>query len=304
MAWREATSSISFPGLGIELDPPVGFSIGSINIQFYGVIIAVGLLLAVIYGLKRRAQFGLREDDILDGVLGIVPFAIICARAYYCIFSWEKEFAADPIRVLYIWNGGIAIYGGVIGAVLGIVVFCAIRKIKLGAVLDLVALGFLIGQSIGRWGNFFNREAFGAETENFLRMGLMLTESGNVASEVHYYHPTFLYESLWNLAGFVLLHFLSKKRQYDGQIALGYAAWYGLGRTFIEGLRTDSLYWGTMRVSQLLAAVSCFAAVTALIVLAFFKHDKKKLFVNVAAEREALAALADTEEEAEDTEQP
>ena len=275
-------SSISFPSFGIEINPPRGFSLLGLDIRFYGIIIALGLLLAVIYGLKRSKQFGLKEDDILDGVLGIVPLSIICARLYYCIFSWQ-DFAADPIRVLYIWEGGIAIYGAVIGAVIGVVVFCLIKKIKLGAVLDLVALGFLIGQCIGRWGNFFNREAFGAETESFLRMGLFNT----LSQSYQYYHPTFLYESLWNLVGFVALHFLSKYRQYDGQIALGYAAWYGLGRTFIEGLRTDSLYWGSIRVSQLLAAVSCFAAAMVLVVLAFRKHNKEKLFVNVVAARQA-----------------
>ena len=297
MSWHEASSAISFPGLGIEINPPEGFSIGPLNIQFYGIIIAVGLLLAVIYGLKRGAQFGLKEDDILDGVLWIVPFAIICTRAYYCIFSWE-EFADNPIRVLYIWEGGLAIYGGVIGAALGVTVFCLIKKIRLASVLDLVALGFLIGQSIGRWGNFFNREAFGVETESFLRMGLMLSESGDTVSQMHYYHPTFLYESLWNITGFVILHFLSKKRQYDGQIALGYAAWYGLGRTLIEGMRTDSLYWGQFRVSQLLAAVSCFVAATVLVILAFHKHDRSKLFVHVAAARATAAeeATAVTEE--------
>ena len=296
MSWLEASSSIAFPGLGFEINPPTGFSMGSLNIKFYGIIIALGLMLAVIYGLKRSKQFGLKEDDILDGVLGIVPLAIIFARAYYCIFSWE-QFAANPIRVLYIWEGGIAIYGSVIGAALGVVAFCLIKKIKLGAVLDIVALGFLIGQFIGRWGNFFNREAYGAETESFLRMGLALTASGSVTSQVHYYHPTFLYESLWNAAGFVLLHFLSKKRQYDGQIALGYAVWYGFGRTLIEGLRTDSLYWGPFRVSQLLAAISCFAAATVLVILAFRKHPAEKLYVNVVATREALAeAEAETEE--------
>ena len=289
-------STISFPSFGIEIDPARGFSIGEVNIKFYGIIIAVGLLLAVIYGLKRGKQFGLKEDDILDGVLGIVPFAIICARAYYCIFSWD-EFASDPISVLYIWQGGIAIYGGIIGAVIGVIVFCAIKKIKLGAVLDLVLLGFLIGQSIGRWGNFFNREAFGAETDSFFRMGLFNT----VSQSYKYYHPTFLYESVWNLAGFVVLHFLSKKRQYDGQIALGYVVWYGLGRTFIEGLRMDSLYWGQLRVSQLLAAVSCFAAAVVLVILAFRKHDKQKLFVNVVAARDALAAEETAEEPAEET---
>ena len=292
----ENFTKISFPIFGLEMNPPRGFSLFGLDIRFYGIIIAVGLILAVIYGLKRKAQFGLSEDDILDGVLAIVPFAIICARAYYCAFSWE-QFADNPIRVLYIWEGGIAIYGGVIGAFIGIVVFCLIKKIKLGAVLDLVALGFLIGQCIGRWGNFFNREAFGAETDTFLKMGLY----DSVKEVTTYYHPTFLYESLWNVAGFVALHFLSKKRQYDGQIALGYAAWYGLGRTFIEGLRVDSLYWGQFRVSQLLAAVTCFAAATALVVLAFRKHDKNKLFVNVVAAKQAAIAEQNEEENNEDS---
>ena len=268
-------STISFPGLGIEINPPRGIDIGSMTIYFYGIIIAAGLLLAVLYALKRSQQFGLKQDDIIDGVLWIVPLAIVCARIYYCAFSWDS-YKNDPISVLYIWKGGIAIYGGVIGAALGVVIHCKVKKMSLPATLDLVALGFLIGQAMGRWGNFFNREAFGAPTQAFLRMGLMNTTTG----EFEYYHPTFLYESLWNAAGFLLLHFLSKKRQYDGQIALGYVAWYGLGRTVIEGLRMDSLYWGNFRVSQILAAVSCAAAVGVLLFLAFRPHSKEALFVN------------------------
>ena len=291
--------TISFPFLGLEVDPGRGVSIFGMELRFYGVMIAIGLLLAVIYGLKRSKQFGLKEDDILDGVLGIVPFAIVCARAYYCIFSWS-EFADNPISVLYIWNGGLAIYGGILGAAIGVVVFCLIKKIKLGAVLDVVALGFLIGQSLGRWGNFFNREAFGAATESFFRMGLFNT----VTQSWEYYHPTFLYESLWNLVGFVALHFLSKKRQYDGQIALGYVCWYGLGRTFIEGLRVDSLYLGSFRVSQLLAAVSCFAAAAVLILQCFRKHDKNKLFVHVVAAREAEMPPAEEDAPQEEPEAP
>jgi phosphatidylglycerol:prolipoprotein diacylglycerol transferase len=157
--------------------------------------------------------------------------------------------------------------------------------------LDLVALGFLIGQVLGRWGNFFNREAFGATTDSFLKMGLLNTITG----QVEYVHPTFLYESLWNLVGFIALHFLSKKRQYDGQIALGYVAWYGLGRTFIEGLRQDSLYWGTFRVSQVLAAISCFIAVGVLLFNLFRKHDRAKLFVyrNTAALEEEARKIAE-----------
>ena len=300
MEWIKSISSISFPTFGVEINPPEGIRFGAFSIQFYGVIIALGLFLAVIYGLKRRNQFGIKEDDLLDGVLWIVPFAIICARAYYCIFAWEKEFAANPVEVFYIWNGGIAIYGGVIGAALGIVVFSLIKKIKIGTVLDLVALGFLIGQAIGRWGNFFNREAFGAETESFLRMGLYLTESRMQTTQIHYYHPTFLYESLWNAAGFVALHFLSKKRQYDGQIALGYVFWYGLGRTFIEGLRVDSLMIGNVRFSQLLAEVSCFVAAAVLVAMAFVKHDKNKMFVNIVAQREAQEEVPAEEEKTEE----
>lgn len=289
-------TNISFPSLGLEMNPPKGLSVFGLDIRIYGIVIAVGLLAAVVYGLRRKEQFGLTEDDILDGVLGIVPVAIIFARAYYCLFAWE-EFAENPISVLYIWQGGIAIYGGVIGTVLGILVFCRIKKIKLGTVLDIVSLGFLIGQSIGRWGNFFNREAFGAETQSFLRMGL----TNEITQEVIYYHPTFLYESLWNAAGFVILHFLSKRRQYDGQIALGYVAWYGLGRTFIEGLRMDSLYWGDFRVSQILAAISCFAAATALVVMAFFKHDRQKLYVNIAAAKKAQQEGEKTDEDCDES---
>ena len=284
-------SVISFPNLGLELDPGRSFSIGPLTVHYYGLIIAVGLMLAVIYGCRRGKQFGLKEDTILDGVLWVTPFAILCARIYYCVFSW-KEFAADPISVLYIWNGGIAIYGGVLGAIIGVAVFCKIKKCNVFAVLDLVLLGFLIGQGVGRWGNFFNREAFGAATDSFLKMGLLNTKTG----VVEYYHPTFLYESLWNFAGFALLHFLSKRRKYDGQIALGYAAWYGLGRAMIEGLRMDSLYWGPFRVSQMLAAVSCIAAVVILVWQGFRPHDPANLF----AHRQAAAEEKEEQSENED----
>ena len=268
-------TEISFPSLGLTLDPPRILEIGPLTVHFYGIAIALGLMLAVFYACRRTKQFGITEDDLLDGVLCVTPFAILCARSYYCIFSWAN-YADDPVRVLYIWEGGLAIYGGVLGAAVGVAVFCRIKKIKLPTLLDLVALGFLIGQSVGRWGNFFNREAFGAETDTFLRMGLMNGYTGTVT----YYHPTFFYESVWNAAGFLLLHKLSHKRQYDGQIALLYVAWYGLGRAFIEGLRTDSLYWGPFRVSQLLAAVSCVAAVAMLLRQTFKSHDPANLYVN------------------------
>ena len=290
----ENYSTISFPALGFSWDPARSFSIGPLTINFYGLIIAIGLMLAVVYGCKRAKQFGMSVDDLTDGVLFIVPFAIICARLYYCIFSW-KDYVDDPISILYIWKGGLAIYGGVIGAGIGIVVFSLVKKIKVGAVLDITSLGFLIGQSIGRWGNFFNREAFGAETDSFLRMGL----THKITGQITYYHPTFLYESVWNAAGFVLLHFLSKKRKFDGQIVLGYLAWYGLGRTFIEGLRLDSLYWGNFRVSQLLAACTCFIGVALLMVNAFRDHDPAKLQANIYAAKLAQAEEVAQEESAD-----
>lgn len=268
-------SSISFPFLGLEMNPPRTFSLGPLTIHLYGIAIGLGLILAVIYACRRSKEFGLKEDDILDGVLWITPFAIICARIYYVAFSW-KDYADNLLSVFAIWEGGIAIYGSVIGAVIGVIVLCKVKKLKIATVLDITLLGFFIGQILGRWGNFFNREAFGAATDSFFRMGLYNTVTGSW----EYYHPTFLYESVWNLVGFILLHFLSKRRKYDGQIALGYCAWYGLGRCFIEGLRVDSLYWGPFRVSQVLAGLTCVAASAILLWQSFQPHDPANLFVN------------------------
>lgn len=289
-------TEISFPALGIQWNPARSFSLGPLTIHYYGLIIALGLVLAVLYGWKRSRQFGIKQDDIFDGVLIIVPIALVCARLYYCFFQWnEGGYAENPISILYVWKGGLAIYGGVLGAAASIAVFCKIKKINLPALLDLVFLGFLIGQSIGRWGNFFNREAFGEETDSFLRMGLLNSSTG----QVEYHHPTFLYESVWNAIGFVLLHFLSKKRKYDGQIALGYCAWYGLGRAIIEGLRTDSLYIGNtnLRVSQLLAALSCVVAVAVLLFMTFKRHNRENLYVN------RVVLTEEDDEEVEETEE-
>lgn len=271
-------SQISFPSLGISIDPsPVAFTIGNKAVYWYGIILATGFLLAVIYALKRVNQFGLTEDNILDGILIVAPVSIICARIYYCLFYWDL-YADNPVSCLYIWEGGLAIYGAVIGAVLMTILFSKWKKVPIKPLLDLVSLGFLIGQFVGRWGNFINREAHGGVTDSFLRMGLE-DSLGNIT----YYHPTFLYESLWNFIGFIALHFYSKKRKYDGQIFLLYIAWYGLGRAIIEGMRTDSLYlFNTgIRVSQLLAGLSCVAAICVLIWRAFFVAPKPEdLFIN------------------------
>lgn len=279
------TSPITFPGLGIEINPTDGFYIGNFEIKWYAVIIACGILLATIYAMHRAKDFGLTSDNVLDMLLVGLPCAIVGARAYYVIFEWD-QFFGEGIPWYQCFNlrtGGLAIYGAVIGAVIGVSVFVAIKKNKrrqLLPLLDVTGLGLLIGQSIGRWGNFFNREAHGGVTDCFLRMGLI--ENGQQI----YVHPTFLYESVWNLIGLILLHFLSKKRKFDGETFLQYIAWYGLGRTFIEGLRTDSLWIGPFRVSQLLAAASFIAAIGVLLFIRLKKKpDPAKMLVNrVAAE--------------------
>lgn len=290
---------ISFPGLGIEnIDPAEGFTIFGIDfeIKFYGLIIAFGLLLAVLYCIKRSKQFGLTSDNIIDVALVGVPCAIIGARLYYVIL-----YGTPFDQWLRIRDGGLAIYGGVIGAVLGFGIFSLTSKERRNRFLpsaDIAGLGLLIGQSIGRWGNFFNREAFGSYCDNILAMRLPekcirgLSDSPAVqelkqkAIEGGYegfvqVHPTFLYESLWNAVGFVLIHFLSKKRRFDGQVFLYYLAWYGLGRFFIEGLRTDSLMSGSLRTSQVLALGSFILSIVVLvIILVFKKPDPDKMLVN------------------------
>ena len=292
------------------------FGIEGWNIAWYGVIIACGMLLGLALAVYRAKKEDIHSDVLYDFLLIAAPIAILCARAYYVIFEWES-YADNPVKILAIWEGGLAIYGGVIGAAIGVAVFTQFKKINLPALLDLVALGFLIGQFIGRWGNFMNREAFGCYTDSIFAMQIPESYLGNGTGDaftklremavevggVSYIqvHPTFLYESLWNLVGFVALHFLSKKRQYDGQIALCYVAWYGLGRALIEGLRMDSLYWGPFRVSQLVAAASCVVAVVILMLMNLRKHDRSRLYVSYVNKMDAVEAaveevLRETEE--------
>ena len=277
--------AITFPNLGISVNPSrVAFNVLGKDIYWYGIIIAAGFLLAVIYAMRRAPSFGLTEDNILDMLFVAVPLAIVCARLYYCIFYWDL-YRDNPIAILYVWEGGLAIYGGVIGAVIGVAIFCRVKKLPVGPLLDVGSLGLLIGQMIGRWGNFMNREAHGAVTDGFFKMGI-----ADAAGNVTYYQPTFLYESVWNLVGFVALHFYSKRRKFDGEVFLLYLAWYGLGRAWIEGLRTDSLYlFNTgIRVSQLLAALSCVASIAVLVyVRVVRKPQPEKLYVNRIAQDEA-----------------
>ena len=289
------TGSITFPNLGIDVNPSrVAFTVLGKDVYWYGIIIAVGFILAVIYAMRRAKTFGLTEDHVLDMLFFAVPAAIICARAYYCVFYWDL-YKDDPISVFYIWKGGIAIYGGIIGAVVAVLIFCKVKKIPVGPMLDVGGLGLFIGQMIGRWGNFINREAYGAETDSFLKMGI------KTGSFVKYYHPTFLYESLWNLVGFILLHLYSKRRKFDGECFALYVAWYGLGRAWIEGLRTDSLYlFGTgIRVSQLVAVLS-FAAAVAYIIWKRTRKTEHTLYVDVVAAQNVQEDVSEEETASEE----
>ncbi len=251
---------VSFPGLGLEFTiDNVAFRIGSFEIYWYAVIILTGFLLAVVYAMRNGRRFGVNTDDMIDVVLVGLVCGIIGARLYYVIFHLESFHSfADVINIR---DGGLAIYGGVILALVGGGLMCKRRNIHLFSMFDLVGLGFLIGQGIGRWGNFANQEAFGSETD--LPWGMMSVNTGNVTV-----HPCFLYESIWCISGLIILHFLSKKWYvFRGQYFLMYLAWYGLGRSWIEGLRTDSLYLipDVIRVSQLVAVLCVIVTIPVII---------------------------------------
>ncbi len=254
--------NVQFPGLGIDLDiNPVALSVGNFQIYWYGVIIGVGFMLALIFALRNLRRFGIDQNGFIDCVLVGLICGILGARLYYVAFRWDY-YSQNLGELFAIHNGGLAIYGGVIGALAGGCTVARIKKLPIPAILDITMMGFLIGQGLGRWGNFFNQEAFGTETDLPWRM--VSENTGGVGV-----HPCFLYESLWCLIGFVLLYLFSRKfRKYDGQIFLMYLVWYGSERMIVEGLRTDSLYipFLGLRVSQILAAATVVAGVVLLIV--------------------------------------
>ncbi len=265
---------IGFPGLGIKdfhVDS-TAISFGSLEIKWYGLIIVCGMIAAVVYTYLHARRHGLIFDDIIDIALAAIIPGVIGARLYYVFFDWLS--APEKYKSFYdivaIWEGGLAIYGGLIFGVLGAVIALKIKKIRIPMMLDCAFPGILLAQSMGRWGNFFNMEAYGAETSWFCRMRLS-SESGLLSTEVH---PTFLYESIWNLIGFIVLTLIFKKRKFDGQIFLMAVSWYGLGRFFIEGLRQDSLWLGKARISQVLAG-ALFIAALALLIYMFIKTKKR-----------------------------
>jgi phosphatidylglycerol:prolipoprotein diacylglycerol transferase len=285
---------VIFPKIGFKIPVDangIAFRIGSLAIHWYGLLISLGLLLAMLYSFNRAKKIGVDRNKLMDVVIAGLIGGIIGARLYYVIFSWE-EYRGDIWSVFRIWKGGLAIYGGIIGAFAFAWLMCRIRSCPMKISFDLAAMGFLIGQSIGRWGNFVNQEAFGdntnlpwgmlsAKTRAFLEANQGKLAAQNIIVDPAVpVHPTFLYESLWCALGFVVLHIIHTRYQkFSGQIFLSYGVWYGTGRFFIEGFRTDSLMIGTLRVSQILAALIVIVCLTLLI--AGLNRTKRKALLSI-----------------------
>lgn len=302
------TETVEFPNLfsgDIQVNR-VAFRLFNIDIYWYGILIAVGVVLAFAYAMKRSKKVGLISDNVFDTAFIAIVVGFIGARAYFCLFyNLMHPDAEDKYTFITaftkIHDGGLAIYGGIIFGVIAGIIVSKIKKTPFLPILDIAAPAFLIGQSIGRWGNFINQECFGAPTAGNLPWGMtgskialdpVYIEASKQAgsNETVLVHPCFLYESLWCLVGFLLIHFIANKiRSFDGEVFLFYVLWYGAGRGWIEALRTDSLYAGSLKISQVIAIAS---AVLALIMIIYFKlaakKDNKPLYVNTDASREQI----------------
>lgn len=298
---------IWFPNLGIEINhlSRVAFTVFGKEVYWYGIFIGTGVLLGLILAMKEAKRTEQDPDIFLDFALYALIFSIIGARLYYVVFSWE-DYSQNLIKIFALREGGLAIYGGVIGGVLTALVYCKIKKLNFWQLADTAAPSLVLGQVLGRWGNFFNREAFGDFTNNLFAMRYQLSQvrlgdiSDHTLSQlqmvngVEYIqvHPTFLYESLWNIGVFVILIFVSRRKKFHGQIAGLYFLGYGLGRVWIEGLRTDQLRFGGFAVSQVLSAILIVAAAVFLI----WKNRETKL---VPVSRGAEEPLAEEEKKDE-----
>ena len=271
-------TKLSFPGLGIgEFSVnSEAFSIFGAPIAWYALIICMGMLFAVSYVIYRSKQIGIDSEQVLDFALFVIPIGVLGARLYYVLMeldSFNTIWEAFNIR-----NGGLAIYGGIIAGAITVFCVCKYKKIDFLAFADCVVPALIMAQAIGRWGNFMNGEAFGEITDSFLRMGIRNVNSIYTFGtyDMVYVHPTFLYESLWNIIGFIGINIFYKHKKYDGQIFLMIFGWYGLGRMLIEGLRTDSLYLfnTNIRVSQALAGILFVVCTSLLIYLAVKKYQR------------------------------
>lgn len=326
-------NEITFPKLGIDLHVnSTAFSIGGLDIQWYGILITLGLVLAMIYAFTQVKKYGLHPDKVLDCIIGGIIGGVVGARAYYVLLNWDN-YAGDWKSIVNIREGGLAIYGGIIGAFLAGFLVAKIRKVKFLPLMDIVGIGFLLGQGIGRWGNFFNQEAFGCNTDSIFGMSggriqewitdqypstTYFANFGTALDASQPVHPCFLYESVWCLLGFVLLAIFAKKiRRYDGQIFLIYICWYGAERAVVEGLRTDSLVIGNVRISQLLAICCVVVSIILQIVIGtkvkrmgvdyhMYKDtaESKRILAEYAAERAGeetkTEAASDTETDSTD----
>lgn len=256
---------------------PVAFRIGPIEVAWYGLIIVIGMFLAVWLSMKEANKRGIGEDFIVDLAFWIIPAGIIGARIYYVLFELPT-YLADPIRMFYFWEGGLAIYGGLILGFITVYWYSQKKNVPLWLLVDILGPHVMIAQAIGRWGNFVNQEAHGSEVSRQflerLQLPEFIIEQMNIGGS--YYHPTFLYESVWNLVGFTILMVMRSKDKLliRGEALLGYLGWYGLGRFFIEGMRTDSLYIGDFRVSQLLSLVLFFGSIGLIVYRRFYDYPR------------------------------
>ena len=255
---------------------PVAFQIGSLSVRWYGILIALGIVLAFIVVQREMVKRGMHPDFLTDLLVWAVPISIISARIYYVIFSWDF-YKDNPGQIIQIWEGGIAIHGALIGAFITTYIFTKRRGISFWKTVDIAAPGLLIGQIIGRWGNFMNQEAYGEQvSEHFLNTTIIpdwIMNQMTINGVTH--HPTFLYESMWNLVGLIILLLLRKFSVKRGEMFLFYLTWYSFGRYFIEGMRTDSLMGGTLRTAQVVSVVTIIIAVTFFIIRRYVRKAEK-----------------------------
>lgn len=296
-------NEIVFPKLGIDLHlDSTAFEIGGLSIQWYGILITLGLVLALIYAFTQVKQYGLHPDRFLDTVIGGIIGGIVGARTYYVLLNWDN-YAGDWKSIFNLREGGLAIYGGIIGGLLVGCLVAKLRKVRILPLLDIAGIGFLLGQGIGRWGNFFNQEVFGVNTDlpwgmySEATQAYLLSVQGELAARgvtvdpSRPVHPTFFYEFVWCIAGFLVLWALMKKRRFHGQIFLEYLVWYGAGRFWIEGIRSDTLMGaGTMPVSQQVA-LACVAGGLALLAAGFYRARGKALTVPLAVDAANLKRM-------------